>query len=281
MLKPLPSDRDLDYLVEAGRRYRRAAGLIIGALVGLVFGLTSQGINSFMLPGLDFYQPPFGPIVNAVLCFLSGALLGLVSAWPQESPLGVFLASIAGALIVFAVTLADPQLDSRVGAGLLAMLVFLALPFAAAIVPIAVGLRWAANKQEDAFRSKYRVWGRILAPLVLLIAAGGLAATALYPSQARPRLLQTNDMVKASRAASNTGALPPPFQVEAMDGLLDHVQRPYTLEWNRQFDRYGSVISPNVDMRDQSIVVVRFEDGWTFACLFVGRDAEPLCKHIQ
>ena len=179
LLKPLPSDRELDYLVEAGRRYRRAAGLIIGALVGLVFGLISQGINSFVLPGLDFYQPPFGQIVNGVLCLVSGALLGLVSAWPQESPLGVLIASITGAVIVFAITLADPQLDSRVGSGLVAMFLFLALPFSAAVVPIVVGLRWATNKQEDAFRANHFLWSRFIAPLLLLAVAGGLAATAM------------------------------------------------------------------------------------------------------
>ena len=53
--------------------YRRCAGLILGALIGLAFGSVSQGVNSLFLPGIPLYQPPFGPIGNSLLASLPRA----------------------------------------------------------------------------------------------------------------------------------------------------------------------------------------------------------------
>ena len=40
--------------------YRRLTGLLFGAGLGLMFGLTSQLTNRILLPGIPLYQPPLG-----------------------------------------------------------------------------------------------------------------------------------------------------------------------------------------------------------------------------
>jgi hypothetical protein len=65
-----------------------------------------------------------------------------------------------------------------------------------------------------------------------------------------------------------------------MAGFLENAQGAYTLEWNRRLDRYGSVMLPGVDPREQSVVVVHLHNGWAFACLFASFDAEPVCKNV-
>ena len=56
-IKSLGSDRR--------KRHPRVFGLALGALLGLVYGLTSQTINRIILPGIPLYQPPLGPAGNA------------------------------------------------------------------------------------------------------------------------------------------------------------------------------------------------------------------------
>jgi hypothetical protein len=41
-LKPLPTDDELAHLIRSGNHYRRIAGVVIGAMLGLVYGVVSQ-----------------------------------------------------------------------------------------------------------------------------------------------------------------------------------------------------------------------------------------------
>lgn len=280
LLKPLPTDDELAHLIQSGNHYRRVAGVVIGAGLGLVYGVVSQSINPIAFPTLPFYQPPHGSVVNAMLCFIGGALVGLVSAWPQESVFGIFVASVASAVVIGGTTLATARIDWNSGPGVVLSVLILLLPITAMVVPIVASLRWATNKQEDSYRAGYWTWSRVLAPLLLLIVTGGLAATALYPPEARPALERVNALVQAGQAASDIHALPESFKSEAMAGFLDNAKGAYTLEWNRRFDRYGSVMLPGVDPREQSVVVVHMQNGWIFACLFASFDAEPVCKNV-
>jgi hypothetical protein len=281
VLKPLPTDEEIAKRTRAGDRYRRIAGVAIGAGLGLVFGLVSQSINSIVMPGIPFYQPPFGPVVNAVLCLLGGALLGLVSAWPHESAPGIVTAGVAGALCVGGLTLATARLDWKSGPGVIMSTLVLLLPLSALVVPVVWSLRWAANKQEDSYLAGYFIWSRVLAPLILVMVTGGLAATVLYPPEARPVLARMNAMVRAGLAASDRQALPRPLQSEAMDRFLDRATGAYTLEWTQQLDRYGMIVYSTASPRDQSVVIAHFENGWTFVCLFATPEVEPVCKHLQ
>jgi hypothetical protein len=103
------------------QRYRRAAGLLLGAMFGFAYTLVSQLINRVALPGLPLYQPPLGPAGNIVLALLAGAGLGLLCAWPASAAKGILLGGAAAALAVFAFTLL------RMGAGAASTLVGLVL----------------------------------------------------------------------------------------------------------------------------------------------------------
>jgi len=280
LLKPLPTGEQIERLVRQGNRCRRISGVILGAGVGLVLGVVSQSINPWVMPGLSFYQPPFGPMTNALVCLIVGALMGLASAWPQENVLGVILAGLVGGLMVVAVTLTDPLFNWSRGPGVAFTLLALMLPFAAASAPIAASLRWAANKQEDAFRAGHFLWSRVTAPLVLVLAAMGVSLAMLYPPEARPALIHADAMVRAGRAASSLPALPAPLQTDSLSDFLQHARRPFTLEWTRKLDIYGSVVAPDADSSQQAAVVVRFDDGWSFVCVYLTPQAEPLCKGI-
>ena len=74
-------------------KYRRLTGLLFGAGLGLMFGVTSQLTNRILLPGIPLYQPPLGPLGNILASVLAGALLGVLCAWPQSSINGTFIAS--------------------------------------------------------------------------------------------------------------------------------------------------------------------------------------------
>ena len=269
-----------DRLTVARNRYRRIAGVLIGAILGLIYGLISQYINFIAFPGIPFYQPPFGPVINTVLCFLGGTLLGLVSAWPSESLTGILSASAASTLLVGGYVLATARLTSTTGSATVVAVIFLLVPICGFIVPIVWSLRWAVNKQEDSFLLGYSIWSRVLAPLILAIIVGGLACTRLYPSEALPVLVRMNAMMQAGLAVSDVTALPKPLQSEAVNGFLDQAAGAFALEWTRNIERYGIPFSAS-NRREQSVAVAHFENGWMIACLFATPEAEPECAQFE
>ena len=81
-------------------RYRRMAGLLLGALMGLVFALVSQLGDWFALPGVPLYQPPFGLAGNIVMYTLGAASLGMLVAWPVSGIRGTFLVAAGSAAAI-------------------------------------------------------------------------------------------------------------------------------------------------------------------------------------
>ena len=109
--------------------YRRLTGLLFGAGLGLMFGLTSQLTNRILLPGIPLYQPPLGPLGNILASLLAGALLGVICAWPESSINGTFIASAVSAAVILVgnLVLAEPG-RSPLGTRLITSIVLL-LPF--------------------------------------------------------------------------------------------------------------------------------------------------------
>jgi hypothetical protein len=256
--------------------YRRRLGALLGAGLGLAYGLTSQWINALFLPGIRFYQPPWGPVGNTALSVAVGALIGLVSAWPGQSLLGALAGCAVGALLVeIAVLLPGDSSGLLAAKGVLGFFIFLPM---AALLALPIGLvRWAVSKQEEArqMAPPWRVpaWKRVLLPLLLILAAAGLGALALYPERGRAVLTRMEAIVQAADRA----ALPAEMQAIKVDGYPERAKGRYTLDWEKgELSRFA-IPRPLDNEWEQSAVIARFDNGWSFVCLFITPDAEPRC----
>ena len=115
----------------ASRTRRCLVGTLLGAGLGLAYGLVSQWINAVAVPGVPFYQPPFGPLGNTALGLVVGAFLGLVTAWPHDAFVGVLAGCGAGAVLIELVVLLTGDVGSRMMAAKATLTLFTFLPFAA------------------------------------------------------------------------------------------------------------------------------------------------------
>lgn len=254
-------------------RYRRGAGLLLGALLGLVFGLVTQYINRLALPGVPLYQPPFGPLGNSLLGLLIGGLLGLLVAWPASSIHGAFLAAAvsAAAIVLGNFILARPTGNTLIAVALTGILVV--LPFWGLLVPLLAALRWAANQQEEGHRDRASLFVRLRSVLllgVLVVLAGSFA---LYHADARVMLKATHGILQAAAY----GTLPAPLRAPEAGPVLEHVSQPYTLDWERRnIERYR-IPRPGRNFDAHAVVVARFADGWNLVCLYVTPEEAPVC----
>lgn len=254
--------------------YRRVAGLMLGALLGLVFGLVSQYINRLVLPGVPLYQPPWGPLGNTLLAALIGAGLGLIAAWPASSIHGTALASAVSAVVIAGGSVIQARPTGEAAAAAIALTgVMIVLPFWGLLVPLLAGLRWGASQQEEDHRDRRPFSVRLRSVVVLVLLVGLAAALALYPAERRVMLEATHDLLQAARVEGLPGALRTP----AAGPVSEHLAQPYTLAWEREgIERYR-IPRPGRNFDLHAVVVARFVDGWNLVCLYVVPDEPPIC----
>jgi hypothetical protein len=265
----------------AHHTYRRLIGALLGAGLGLAYGLVSQTINMFALPGISFYQPPFGPWVNIAVYTAGAALLGLAAAWPADGVVGTLLGSAVVAVVFVAVVLLTTKLDPERVQGTVMAVAFLFLPAFGFLVPFVAVLRWAASQQEEARIEGGGLWKRLRLPIALLILVGAIGATSLYPPQGRAVISRMNALVQAGQQAPNMSSLPNALQPGDVNRFVERATASYTLEWqDTNLNRYA-IPRPMSDPQKQSVVIARFENGWTVACLFANVDAEPECRDFE
>jgi len=262
-------------------QYRRLTGLLFGAALGLMFGLTSQLINRILLPGVPLYQPPLGPLGNILASLLAGALLGVICAWPESSIYGTFTASAiaAAAILVGNAVLAEPG-RSTLGTRLLTSIVLI-VPFWALLAILIAALRWGVNKLVDAHADHLPLRARILVPAVLLLIVGLVGAVPTYRGEARALLTQTHALLREGQAAASAEALPAPLRVPAAGPFLEAGRVPYTLSWQQQGIEKYRIARPIENFDNHSAVVARFKNDWNLVCVYITPERPPLCQAFE
>ncbi len=261
-------------------KYRRFVGALLGAMMGLVYGVVSQTINLVMLPGVLLYQPPLGPVGN-ILIFLSiGLALGLSTAWLESSVLGLFAGGVVGSLILAVVALSTGQTGAEVLYKKIVAVAVAFCPIAAAFVPLLGLFRWVVNKEEEGHTLASSRWKRILIQTALLLVMGGLGRLSLYPPHGLTVMARMHQMAQAGLQAPDAASLPLALQATRVEGFLEHAQGVFTLQWdNTELSRFA-IPRPSLDERNQSVVIARFANDWTLVCLFLtADDPEPRCIH--
>jgi hypothetical protein len=273
----------VDAEIEQEKRWhthRRRLGLVLGIALGLAFGLVSQYGNALLAPGIPLYHPLFGAAGNLLLCVAIGVVLGLVTAWPKNAFVGAIAGCAAGALLFEVAIILTGENTPNVVAGKAASTLLTFLPLAATLaLPIGT-FRWVVSKEEGARRNGAPTWRRIPLPVLLVLVAAAFGTLMLYPERGRIVLPRMNAIVQAALNAADRAGLPAPFQTIDAPGYPQQAKGSYTLDWQgEQMGRFG-IPRPIENEREQSAVIARFDNGWSFVCLFITPDAEPRCAPL-
>lgn len=254
---------------------RRILGMVFGLITGLAYGLVAHLINMFFLRGIPlFYTDP--PAIGMLFTGINVALIGLITAWPEDSLPGVLLGSLVGSLTGTLFSLRGMSGDINFFAGLFILLIMTFLPRAFIFLPVAALIRWVLAVWSGEFRSiAFSVRKLAFSLFSLLLFAGLVGTLSLYPSYARQSLIQTNQLIQVGMLAPNTESLPAPLR--KVDGFIQGARGSYTLELSDNPDLLP-VQRPIAPAREQEYAVfVRFENGFRFGCAFTPTFPEPSC----
>jgi hypothetical protein len=257
---------------------RRVFGLALGAVLGLVYGLTSQTINLIILPGIPLYQPPLGPAGNALLIAALGALLGMVAAWPVGSIAGIFAASTVAAGLLAFVSFLSVRLTEKNSSGMIVAALFILLPLIGLLAPLLGVFRWVVNKEMGARREAASTWRHLRAPLALIAVFAVIGTFSLFSPEARQELIAMDRLLRDGLAARSADALPAALRTEDVGDFARQAEESYTLEWTQRNLNRFRIPRPGRNFDNHAVVLARFADGWQLACLFVTPTEPPECK---
>lgn len=247
---------------------------MLGASLGLVYFLVSQGINALFLPGVPLFQPPLGLWGNVALGALWGGVLGLICAWPYSTALGVTLASIASVSATIVRGLSG--IDENLGRLVIIALV-LSVPSAFLMVPVMLVVRWTINGLTERRIHPSARERPSRGPVKLLLLVAVVAAFSLYNAKARALLVRMNDTVQAGLTAASAADLPADLQALRSGDFLAAASGSYTLEWTEtDLDRFID-LRPSNNYSEHSAVLVRFDNGQSLICLYPSAESRPNC----
>lgn len=261
--------------------YRRWAGLILGALIGLAFGGVSQGVNPLLLPGIPLYQPPLGPIGNSLLALLIGMLLGLLCAWVEPSIPGILLSAGTGAALALIVATNTGRTPLFMLPATAIGIVFLWLPFTGMFFPVMALFRTAINKLTDSRKERLSLPAHGWLPLLLVVAAGALGYTLVLTSPARAVMAHNQQMLTAGLAAASADELPAPLRGKDVADFRSNASRDYQLAWENKNLTVYAIPRPAGPEHEISVVIARFDNGWNVVCLYPNPQTEPRCRSFD
>lgn len=255
---------------------RRVLGLVTGLMMGLAYGLVSQLINPFFLPGVPLFHPGSSLAADILFTGLVGGLIGLISAWFDEALPGVLLGSLAGALITTLFSFVGSNTNVDYFLGLFVLLIMTFLPRAVVFVPLAALTRWTLHVWAEEFQSvSFSIVKLLLSLLLPAALAGALGAFSLYPSQGRQALQATHHLIQMGMQATTQEGLPE--ALKKVDGFLQNAHGAYTLELSDDPDILP-IQRPLLTSGEQEYaVLVRFENGYRFGCVFTPNYPQPVC----
>ena len=261
--------------------YRRWAGLILGALIGLAFGSVSQAVNLLFLPGIPLYQPPFGPVGNLLLALLIGALLGLICTWVEPSVPGIlWAAGVAAALLVFAALFGSGTPLLTLPTSTIAI-IFLWVPFTGMLFPLMALFRIAINRLTDTRNENLLLPSRWWLPLLLVLGAGAVGWTLVYSVPARTLMTRNQQLLTQGLAAASVDELPAPLRGKEMDDFLARASSNYQLAWENKNLTVYAIPRPAGPEYEISVVITRFDNGWNVVCLYPNVQSEPRCRSFD
>ena len=263
--------------------YRRCFGIIYGALLGLLFTGTFQGINHLVLPGVPLYQPPFGMALN----ILTGALVGLATvgldAWPESPFRGVLFSSLLGSLLVGVATLLTGQTGAGVWAKKITATLIIFVPIAALLALPLLFLRWMMDREENDYRETgshflSRPGPGAFLPVGVLLIAGGMGFFGLYHPMARTVLPRMHTLIQFGQAAAAPALLPMELRPPNVTGFVDYGSGAYELEWDKDETNRFQIPRPNTPFSEQSIVIAHFSNDYLLVCMFPGGSGQVECR---
>jgi hypothetical protein len=260
------------------RKFFRFGGAVIGAWLALVYAFISLEVIHSSLGDVPLADPGGGTFGYFISFGLVGALLGMVVCWPPKFWQGLVAGIIAAAVLIFFLPWKDPL--GPPGQTIGAQYHFLAT-FAPPVVFMLVmtvmvraTILTLPDRPQSSLSPRRIAWP--VAATALAIFLGSLAA---YPANIQDGLRATQVLVQQGLKATSQNTLPAALQ--NVQGWFPNATGQYILTWDSNPELFKGPPSSTPYTANDFLVIVRFENGFSAACIFGPEAPGSVCANFE
>lgn len=260
------------------RNFYRFGGAVIGAWLALVYAFISLQAVRLSLPDLPLRDPTGGTLGYFFSFALVGTLLGLAVCWPEKTWLGALAGIGASAVLIFLLPWKDPL--GPPGQTIGVQFHFLATYTAPVVFMLVMTFmaRLTINYLPDRPQGGI-VIGRFAWPLAATALAVVLGSLAAYPPAIQDGLRSTQGLVQQGLQATGPNALP--GALKGVQGWFPNAAGQYALEWSAALGRFKGPLPAKPYTANEFLVIVRFENQFTFACIYGPEIEAAVCANYE
>lgn len=260
------------------KKFIRMGGIIFGAWLALLYAFVSIQVNVSSLPGIPLPGPAGGYLSYYAGYMLAGALIGLIACWPENKWVGALLGGVAGAVLTFYLPWRNALQSPESAVGVLFLTITGFVPLVLLCAPLSLVIRLGVENLPTQVSGSLNI-KRIGLPLGATLIAVMLGFTSMYPKEVQDTFFITRDLVDKGISATTQAALPEPLQ--AVRNWFPNATGKYTLEYSTEIEKYNGPRPVTSRMSSDFLIVVRFQNKFTFACAFAPNVKVPSCTNFE
>lgn len=255
---------------------KRNLGTAFGLAMGLICGIISQFVNPFILSSIPLYQSPIEHLAAILSITGCGAAAGRLAAWSNNTFRSVASSAATGALLSTLISIFIIGREAQNQTGVLRLIFVYWLPRAVILFGAAWLVRQVIKIWENELKSvMFSLTKMILPCLGLLVIAFFLGLLSIYPKAARSALYNTRELIEDGLSSGNYTQLPPVLL--PVDGFLEEARGRYSLQLSDNPYRLPIQLPLGAHAKREYAVLVRFENGFRFACAYINTIDPPAC----
>ncbi len=254
-------------------------GILFGAWLGLVYSYVTMAFNWLLMPGIPLSVPNGGSLAGYLSFYaLVGAGMGFIVSLPASPWLGIGLSGLVASFAISISTLFGSEFSAETVFRAGFAFIYTFLPMAVILMPIGWLIRAGVNAQHpDPDRPE--LWARrYLIPAVIMLVVVAVGSLSIHDSDERYGFRVVNNLILEAKQASDPSQLPVPLQ--SVQGYLEGAKGPYGLSVSTDLENFMGP-QPVGDQLEVFLVVVEFDTGLRFACVFQGHETVvPACTNF-
>lgn len=255
---------------------RRNLGTSLGLAMGLICGIISQYVNSFIFSNIPLYQPLLERLAAILSMTCCGAVAGRLAAWSNNTIRSIVSSAAVGALLSALISIFIVTRGAQNQMGVLRFIFIYWLPRAEILLAVAWLVRQVIHIWENELRSVMFSLPKMILPCVgLLVIAVFLGLLSIYPKTGRNALHHTQELIIEGLSARDYTQLAPVLL--PVDGFIEEAQGRYTLQLSDNPHSFPIQLPLRAFGKRGYAVLVRFENGFRFACVYIDTLEQPAC----
>jgi len=255
-------------------RQQRKFGFICGFVLGFVNSLVVNMINHVFLPGIHLHEPWPGIFIFILFNSLVAGSMGAIALWTEDSFNGLLLSALLGSGIN---TIWSLIIKGQNPATFFLMILIF-LPTLIFYFPLGIAVRWIAHQWNRANSNLSSNSGKIIITVICILLAGVSGVFSLYPAESRLAFVTADQLVQDGLKAKKPSELPIPLK--DVEGFYKYAQENYTLDLSFETDRLAVPFTPSEYGLINSLIIIRFQNGYSFGCIFSTPGTIPVCGNF-